>query len=69
MFATSDWIARRRRELDAQEAEWLRAVAEFERSDDWRADGYANAASAIRHACRMNPGVARGHGRAGAQAH
>lgn len=54
-------LARERRELDAREAAWLAAVAAYDRSGDWRADGYASAASALRAACRMTHGAARGH--------
>jgi hypothetical protein len=61
MFASLEHLAAERRALDAREAAWLAKVAEYERSDDWRAEGYANAACALRHVCRMNPGVARGH--------
>jgi hypothetical protein len=61
MFVSLETISQRRRELDALEAAWLSDVAAYDRSEDWRADGYLNPASALRHACRMNPGVARGH--------
>jgi Domain of unknown function (DUF222)/HNH endonuclease len=61
MFVALEQLAQRRRELDALEAAWLHDVAAYDRSDDWRADGYASAANGLRHACRMNPGVARGH--------
>jgi hypothetical protein len=59
MFASLQRVAEMRRQLDAMEAAWLRLVAEYDRSGDWRAEGYANTASAIRHACRMNVGTAR----------
>jgi hypothetical protein len=61
MFVSLEALSQRRRELDALEAAWLNDVAAYDRSEDWRADGYLNPASALRHACRMNPGVARGH--------
>jgi hypothetical protein len=32
---------------------WLRAVDEFVQSDEWRAEGFVNAASALRAKCRM----------------
>jgi Domain of unknown function (DUF222)/HNH endonuclease len=54
-------LAELKEERKSREAAWLRKVAEYERSDDWRAEGYVSAANALRHACRMNPGVARGH--------
>ena len=58
MFATVELLAKRRRELDAHEAEWLRDLAEYDRSGDWAIDKYQNAASALQHACRMTHGVA-----------
>jgi hypothetical protein len=36
----------------------LRALGEFERAEEWRAEGFANAASALRVKCGMNQGVA-----------
>ena len=33
-------IARRRRELDAMEAEWLALVDDYDRSGDWWDDGF-----------------------------
>jgi hypothetical protein len=61
MFVSLAELAEERRALDAQEAAWLKKVAAYDRSDDWRADGYLNSAAALRSACRMDPGVARGH--------
>jgi hypothetical protein len=61
MFVSLELLAKKRRELDALEAAWLQDVAEFDRSGDRRVDGYVNAAVAIRTACRMNEGVARGY--------
>ena len=61
MFGSLEQLKEERKALDAREAAWLRQVAEYDRSDDWRAEGYVSAANALRHACRMNPGVARGH--------
>ncbi len=61
MFASLHDLARRRSELDALEAAWLQEVAEYHRSDDWRADHFASAASAVSAACRMDPGVAHAH--------
>src|SRR5438132_13340337 len=61
MFASLEALARERRALDAREAAWLKKVAAYDRSDEWRGDGYLNAASAIRAACRMDQGVARLH--------
>jgi hypothetical protein len=61
MFASLQALAQRRSELDTLEAAWLREVAEYHRSDDWRAEHFASAASALSAACRMDPGVANGH--------
>ncbi len=61
MFGQLEELARERRALDAREAAWLKNVAAYDRSDEWRGDGCLNAASAIRAACRMDQGVARGH--------
>src|SRR4029077_16670184 len=52
---------KRRRELDAAEAAWLREVAAFDRSGDWKVDNFQSAASAIGRACHMDAGVARRH--------
>jgi len=61
MFASLERLVQQRRALDSMEAAWLRAVAEYDRSDDWRVDGYVSAASAIRQNCNMNAGTARAH--------
>src|SRR5258707_6948396 len=61
MFGVLDCLAADRRASDAQEAAWLQNVAAYDRSGEWAVDGYLNAASALRHRCRMNHGVARGH--------
>jgi hypothetical protein len=61
MFVSLETLSQRRRELDALEAAWLNDVAAYDRSDDWRAEGYVSAAAAIRVACNMNTGAARGH--------
>jgi Domain of unknown function (DUF222) len=39
----------------------LQEVAAYDRSHDWRAEGFLNSASALRHACHLSQGVARGH--------
>jgi len=54
-------IARRRRELDAMEAEWLALVDDYDRSGDWWDDGFGSAAAAMRAECRMTPTAARTH--------
>src|SRR5258706_3493808 len=61
MFASLEAIAKLRKELDAAEAAWLKEVAAYDRSYDWRAEGFMNPASALRYACHMSQGVARGH--------
>src|SRR5438445_13297 len=61
MFALLSSLAERRRELDALEAQWLAEVAEYHRSEEWRAESFASAASALSAACRMDKGVAQAH--------
>ena len=61
MFASLSAIVKLRKELDAGEAAWLAEVAAYDRSHDWRAEGFQSAASALRHACHLSHGVARGH--------
>ena len=41
---------RRRREMDAFGAEWLALVGDYDRSDEWRADGHQSAAAAVARA-------------------
>ncbi len=52
-------IVRRRREIDAFEAEWVALVGEYDRSGEWRSDGHGSAAAAMRAGCRMTNGEAR----------
>ena len=59
MFDTLDTIVAGRRDLDAREAAWLREVAAYDRSEDWRGDGYLSCAAALRDRCRISPGTAR----------
>jgi hypothetical protein len=54
-------LVKKRREIDALEAEWLAMVRAYDRSEDWRADGYGSAAAALRDACNMNHGTAAAH--------
>lgn len=62
MFGTAlDSLATRRREVDADEAAFVQAVGEYERSGQWRADGYLNAAAALRERCHLDRGVAHGY--------
>src|SRR4051794_40171333 len=52
-------IVRRRREIDAAEAEWLALIGEYHRSGEWHSDGHGSAAAAVRAACRMTGSEAR----------
>jgi len=52
-------LAADHRELEARRAAWLKKVAAYDRSGDWSADGFLNAASALRATCRIGQGVAR----------
>ena len=61
MFASLSAIVKLRKELDAGEAAWLAEIAAYDRSHDWRAEGFQSAASALRHACHLSYGVARAH--------
>jgi hypothetical protein len=61
MFARLTALAQRRSELDALEAEWLEEVADYHRSEEWRAESYGSAAAALGDACRMDAGVAHAH--------
>ncbi|MDP9336996.1 MAG: 13E12 repeat family protein, partial [Actinomycetota bacterium] len=61
MFVSLEEVAKERRALDAREAAWLKKVAAYDRSGDWSADGFLNAASALRAMCRIDQGVARAH--------
>jgi hypothetical protein len=61
MFVLMDEIKAEFRDLDVRLAATLRKLAEYDRSGDWRADGYANASAALQDQCRMDPGVAHGH--------
>jgi hypothetical protein len=54
-------IAHERRALDAAEAKWLAAVAEYDRSGEWRADGFESVSAALRSACNLSSGVALDH--------
>ncbi len=54
-------IKKKRQEIDALEAEWLTMVRAYDRSEDWRTDGYGSAAAALRDACKMTNGTAAGH--------
>jgi hypothetical protein len=58
MFATLELLAKKRRELDAAEAAWLNEVAEYDRSGEYTVDNFQSAAVALRHACKLDGGVA-----------
>jgi hypothetical protein len=58
MFVRLAALVELRRELDALEAVWHDELAEYHRSDEWRAEGYASAAAALVAECRMDSGVA-----------
>src|SRR6185503_6144237 len=57
-FGLMDEIKLDREALDAQTAVWLEQVAEFDRSEEWRAAGYYSASAALAEVCRMDKGVA-----------
>ena len=61
MFVSLAEITEEQRDLEARLAAWLKKVAAYDRSGDWAADGFLNAASALRAVCRIDQGVARGH--------
>ena len=61
MFVSVEELAADHRELEARLAAWLNKVAAYDRSGDWNADGFLNAASALRATCRIDQGVARAH--------
>ena len=51
-------VAALRRCIDALEFVWLRAVRAYDRSQEWQAEGFVSAGSALRHKCHLRPGVA-----------
>jgi plasmid maintenance system antidote protein VapI len=51
---TLEAIARKRRALDAAEAEWLSMVATYDRAETWRADGFGSAAAALATECHLS---------------
>ncbi len=57
MFAFTDGIRTAREALDAQAAAWVAVVGEYDRSEQWRADGYGSVEGAIADLCRMDRGV------------
>ena len=58
MFGQLETLGEKRRTIDALEAEWLEDVADYDRSEGFRADGFQSAASALRTECRLDAGVA-----------
>lgn len=61
MFGRLASLVEHRRELDALEAAWHDELAEYVRSEEWRAESYVSAAAAVGAACRMDPGVVSAH--------
>jgi hypothetical protein len=61
MFVQLSALVQHRKELDALEAAWHDELAEYHRSEEWRAESYGSAAAALGDACRMDPGVAHAH--------
>src|ERR1700730_3074013 len=57
MFGLMDEIKEAREALDAQTASWVAKVGEYDRSEQWRADGYGSVETAIADGCRMDRGV------------
>jgi hypothetical protein len=57
MFALMDEIKQAREALDAQAAAWVAVVGEYDRSEQWRADGYGSVEGAIADLCRMDRGA------------
>jgi 5-methylcytosine-specific restriction endonuclease McrA len=59
MFGTTETIVKKRKAIDALEAEWLADVAEYDRSGAWQTDGFFGTAAALRHACHLDQSVAQ----------
>jgi hypothetical protein len=57
MFGIMDELKQAREALDAQAAAWVAIVGEYDRSEQWRADGYGSVEVAIADGCRMDRGV------------
>src|SRR4051812_21681828 len=57
MFALRDRIKQNRESCDAQAAAWVAIVGEYDRSEQWRADGYGSVEGAIADLCRMDRGA------------
>src|SRR3954447_23287983 len=57
MFGLRDRIKQVREASDAQAAAWVAIVGEYDRSEQWRADGYGSVEGAIADLCRMDRGV------------
>jgi hypothetical protein len=52
-----DEIKQAREALDAHTAAWVAKVGAYDRSEQWRADGYGSVEAAIADACRMDRSV------------
>ncbi len=59
MFGSAEMIAKKRKAIDALEAEWVADVAEYDRSGAWQTDGFFGAAAALRHTCHLDQSVAQ----------
>jgi hypothetical protein len=57
MFALREEIKQARETLDAQAAAWVAIVGEYDRSEQWCADGYGSVEGAIADLCHMDRGV------------
>jgi uncharacterized protein DUF222/HNH endonuclease len=53
-------VAALRRQIDALESVWLRAVRHYDRSQEWEVEGFASVGAALARKCRLTRGVAHG---------
>jgi hypothetical protein len=58
MFASEQRLVELRSLIDGLEAEFLDALAAYDRSGDLQASGFLSTTSALRQLCRMDPGRA-----------
>jgi Domain of unknown function (DUF222) len=61
MFGAGETIVKKRKAIDALEAEWLADVAEYDRSGAWQTDGHFGTAAALRHMCPVDQSLAHQH--------
>ena len=59
MFGAGETLVKKRKAIDALEAEWLADVAEYDRSGAWQTDGHFGTAAALRHLCHIDQSVAQ----------